>query len=206
MTVNARIYPDWEHRLWTDSDIDAHVRAAHPDFHPIFAGFERAIMRADVFRYVLMNDIGGLYCDLDYEFLRRFDFSHERVVLSKEFDRDAGDSRNQVANYFFASEKGHRFWADCIEDLTRNPPSTESYLDVVAATGPQFITRVFQANQSEYEGVNWTPRPMFSPKLPRGRRKRSTLLEEGVAYGFHIGSNSWKERSTWTYWKRKLRL
>jgi len=50
----------WEYRLWTDAMMDAHVRAHHPGFHPIYAGMNRNIMRADVFRYVLMHDIGGL--------------------------------------------------------------------------------------------------------------------------------------------------
>ena len=87
-------------------------------------------MRADVFRYVLMNDIGGLYCDLDYEFVRRFDFSQDQVVLSREFDRDHGDPFDHVANYFFASVTGHPLWAACLSHLRDSPPRTDTYLDV----------------------------------------------------------------------------
>jgi len=203
VSANKRIYPDWEHRLWTDADMHAHVEREHPRFYPVFAGFERSIMRADVFRYVLMNDMGGVYCDLDYVFIRRFDFSPHQLVLSKEFDRDAGDSHDQVANYFFASARGHRFWADCLDSLMNDPPSTETYLDVIDATGPGFLTRVFEENRSDYQGVNLTPKVIFSARGHSPRMRREVLRNEAT-HGFHIGSNSWKERWTRAYWRQKL--
>ena len=67
------MHPDWTYKLWTDADNDAFVRAEFPDFYPIFAGFPKGIMRADVIRYLLMDRLGGLYLDLDYEVLRPFD-------------------------------------------------------------------------------------------------------------------------------------
>ena len=53
------------------------------------------------FRYVLMYDIGGLYCDLDYEFVRPYDYGDASIVFSLEFEVTFGDPHDQVANFFF---------------------------------------------------------------------------------------------------------
>ena len=81
-----RYHKAWEYRLWTDALIDDYVRTKHPRFYPVFAGMNRHIMRVDVFRYVLMHDIGGLYCDLDYEFVRPYDYGDASIVFSLEYD------------------------------------------------------------------------------------------------------------------------
>ncbi len=201
---NRRIFADWEHILWTDQAMDDYVRENHPDFYPIYTGFNRHIMRVDVFRYILMHDIGGIYCDMDFEFIRPYDFSKARLVLSKERDIDFGDNWSSVANYFFASEKGYPLWNHCLVNLKENPPTTVLYTDVVDATGPDFLTRIYNANSSTYNGVELTPRPMFSPYRTHGRNERKNYLNSGMTYGFHIGAGTWKERGSLEYWKRKL--
>jgi mannosyltransferase OCH1-like enzyme len=83
-------------------------------------------MRVDTFRYVLMQDIGGLYCDLDYEFVRPYDYAGADVVLSLEYDEAYGDDVNQIANYVFASVPGHPLWTDMLASLAANPPFAAS--------------------------------------------------------------------------------
>ena len=51
-------HPGWEYRLWSDPEIDALVRAHQPELWPVYRDFEKNIMRADVFRYVAIDDIG----------------------------------------------------------------------------------------------------------------------------------------------------
>src|SRR2546423_11158032 len=77
-----RYHKGWEYRLWTDVLIDDYVRTRHSRFYPVFAGMNRHIMRIDVFRYVLMHDIGGVYCDLHYAFVRPHDYGDAEIVLS----------------------------------------------------------------------------------------------------------------------------
>ena len=44
--------PDWTWRLWTDADLLALVEARYPSLSPIFNGYEQAISRADLGRYL----------------------------------------------------------------------------------------------------------------------------------------------------------
>lgn len=200
-----RYHPGWEYRLWTHEMMDDYIRNEHPDLNPVYSGFSRRIMRVDVFRYALMNDIGGLYCDLDYEFLRPYDYADAQIVLSLELDEAYGDPHSGIANFFLASVPKHPLWADLLDEVKSRPPVSESFYDVPIVTGPGLVSRVFFGNQHRYEGVVLTPQPTFSPRRLHGRSERKIYLNSGVTYGFHHGWGSWKERWSWAYIGPKIK-
>ena len=202
-----RCYPEWEYRLWDDEMTNAYVQKHHPDFYPIFSGFSRNIMRADVMRYILMHDIGGMYCDLDYEFIRPYVYSDSELVLGYEFNQSSGDQVEQIANFVFASVPGHPFWKDVLNDLQSNPPQPSSYLDICHATGPGLLSRIYKANvnNKSYGNVKLEPRQVFHPFRIRGRSELQILLNNGMTTGIHHAFGSWKERWSLTYLKEKLR-
>jgi mannosyltransferase OCH1-like enzyme len=199
-----RYHKGWEYRLWTDPLIDDYVRTKHPRFYPVFAGMNRNIMRIDAFRYVLMHDIGGLYCDLDYEFVRPYDYGDASIVFSLEFDVTFGDPHDQVANFFFASVPGHPLWRDVLDNLQQHPPHAAESIDVCLVTGPWYLSGMYFQNQSRYEGVRLTSKPVFSPSRVHGGHERELYVNGGITYGFHHGWGSWKERLTFAYLREKL--
>jgi mannosyltransferase OCH1-like enzyme len=199
-----RYHKGWQYRLWTDAAIDAHVRARHPAFYPIFSGMNRPIMRADAFRYVLMHDFGGVYCDLDYEFVRPYPYGDAAVVLSWEYDETYGDDEYQIANYVLASAPGHPLWCDVIGVLQASRPYAATPDEVCIVTGPRLLTRVHAQNAGRYEGVLVTPKPVFSPRRVHGRREQKFYVNSGLTYGFHHGWGSWRDRLTVEHVKRKL--
>lgn len=200
-----RYHKGWDYRLWTDQAMDEHVRTRHADFYPAFTGFNRHIMRVDVFRYILMHDIGGLYCDLDYEFVRPYAYGDAEVVLSKEYDIAYGDDEDQLANYIFASVPGHDLWKDMLADLRANPPFAPTPSDVCIVTGPKLVTRVYQANRDRYTGIELTPQPVLSPRRVHGPRERKYYINSGITYGFHHGWGTWRERWNLAYFRAKLK-
>ena len=172
-----RYHKGWEYRLWTDELMDRHVRVNHPEFYKVFSGLNRHIMRVDVFRYMLMNDFGGLYCDLDYEFVRPFDYSNADVVLSLEYDEAYGDDVNQIANYVFASVPGHDLWKDLIASIQTDPPFTASPLDVCIATGPWFVTARVLREPGPLCQCPLVPEACLEP-APRSRSARAQDLRQ----------------------------
>jgi mannosyltransferase OCH1-like enzyme len=55
------LHPEWEYRLWTDTDNLAFVKSRYPDLLTTYLALPKNIMRADVIRYMIMDSIGGLY-------------------------------------------------------------------------------------------------------------------------------------------------
>ena len=195
--------PGWEYRLWTDADNDEFVRREYPEFYEIFTGFSRGIMRADVIRYLIMFKIGGVYLDLDYEVLRPFDFGDCRVVLPMNRSRAFGDPSNELGNCIFASVPGHRFWYDVIEDLRTNPPAVSEYTQIVEATGPRLLTRIYNSNN--YPDICVPERLVYHPPSPHGRKEIEQIRNNGISLGIHHLWGSWKERWSLAYLKNKYR-
>lgn len=183
---------DWEYRLWSDSDNDDFVKEHYPDFYPVFKGFQKNIMRADVIRYLIMDKIGGVYLDLDYEMLSPFDFGDESLVLPKNRSLAFGDNRDALGNCVFASEAGHPFWKDVIKDLSDNPPVVNDYNEVIGATGPQLLTRVFYDNQ--YDDFHLPERLEYHPPTPKNKRAIAQIKSNGVSKGIHHPWGSWREK------------
>lgn len=81
-------YMDYEYRFYTDDDMEEFMTTHYPKFKVnVFDKLPVLIMKLDVFRYCLMSKIGGMYVDMDYEFLKRYDFT----VKQKENDNSQGN-------------------------------------------------------------------------------------------------------------------
>ena len=193
--------PDWEYKLWTDADIDEFVAREYPDFTDVFQGFSRQIMRVDVIRYLIMHKTGGVYLDLDYEVLIPFDFGNKEIILPQNRSIEFEDEKDELGNCFFASVPGHRFWLDVITDLKQNPPLVTDYTQVYHATGPQYLTRIF--NEKNYSDVYSPERLVYHPPSPHSKKDIRRIKNNGISLGIHHPWGSWKERWTLAYIRDK---
>ncbi len=198
-----QLNPDWEYRLWSDEDNDRFVREEYPQFYDIFKGFSKNIMRADVIRYLIMYKIGGVYLDLDYEVLKPFDFDGHKVVLPQNRSVAFGDPKDAIGNCIFASIPGHRYWKDVIDDLQSNPPVVKEYPEVIDATGPGLLTRIYFS--SHYPDIYTPERILYHPPTPNRQRSVDMIKANGISLGIHHPWGSWRERWTWTYIKKKIK-
>ncbi len=188
------LHPDWEYHLWTDEDNLAFVKSEFPDFLDVFTSLPKPIMRADVIRYLLMYKLGGLYLDTDYEMLKPFDLLDYEAVLSWESSHKPVPGGDLLCNCIFASTPGHPLFKLMIDDLKSNPPLAEDP-DVISATGPKFVTRIFHRAKDLGLPVYTPSTELFSPLTPRNEREYRAILSDGVAYGIHHCYGSWREWS-----------
>lgn len=199
---NISLLPDFEYRLWTDSAMMEFVKTKFPTLYPSFATYQYGILRADVIRYLLMYEIGGLYLDLDYELLAPFNVDQAPVVLPKERSIAFGDEYNGIGNAFFASVPRHEFWRDVIDDLLRHPPTVRNEYDAGLVTGPGLLTRIYYSKP--YPDIYVPERILYHPPSPGSKKTYRAILSNGQSLGVHHGWGSWKERFTFRYLKRKL--
>ena len=61
------LHPDWDVRLWTDATMRDFVTTTYPELVALYESYPRNIQRADSFRYLVLNALGGVYADLDVE-------------------------------------------------------------------------------------------------------------------------------------------
>jgi len=190
-------YPEWEYKLWTDEDNLALVKEHYPQLLAIYQGVARPIMRVDMIRYMIMDRFGGLYLDLDYEFLRPYNFTVYKLVLPRE---SADDAEPYVGNAVFASAPGHPFWKAVLAELLTNPPSR--YTDVpeeqvIDLTGPGLLTRVYRKGFLGSKDIHVPSQWAFNPPIPDSAVAYQTLKNNSEVYGIHYCHGTWRALTQW---------
>ena len=62
-------YPEWEYRVWDNRMMNDFVQEHYPQYWTAYQQFPYNIQRWDAIRYLLLDKIGGMYVDFDYESL-----------------------------------------------------------------------------------------------------------------------------------------
>ncbi len=121
-----KFHPDWEYRLWTDTDNRQFIATHYPDFLPIYDNYEKPICRADAARVFILKHFGGVYADLDFECLQPIDALLEDTQLLIGLEPDSHMQLAEVSGRGFkhllspaliAAIPGHEFWGVVISQL-----------------------------------------------------------------------------------------
>ena len=166
--------PDWEYRLWTDSDIRLLVARRFPDYLEMFDSYPLQIQRADMFRYFVMYEYGGVYADMDFEALvplseildddlrieNKFQDSIDLVSTESSDDNHVCAMVSQepvvhahvlyhvnrlACNAITISAPGHPFWLHIIEYAREIWKNAKDKSDVLSTTGPKMMNEALRA-------------------------------------------------------------
>lgn len=165
-------HPTWRVARWTDATMRDFVRRRFPARLAAYDAFPAAVNRADVFRYMVLFEIGGVYVDLDVEALRsiepllyhEFD-AHQKVdgddvswraraacFVGQEphahavvLARDARASRSRACNAVMASAPGLAFWETVLDEVEARARATRvTKWNPPTITGPQALTSALE--------------------------------------------------------------
>jgi mannosyltransferase OCH1-like enzyme len=150
--------PGWEYRFYDDHDIAEFIKAQYPRW--VGKYFERidpryGAARADLFRYLLMYKVGGLYLDIKSTATRPLDSvlkPDDRFILSQwylpngQFEHSEGfiyDLRHipggEFQQWHILCAPGHPFMKAVIEAVLANIDAYDPYLH---QTGKRGVLRV----------------------------------------------------------------
>lgn len=129
--------PDWEHRLYDDSDIETYIKKNYPHllktYHKINPIYGAA--RVDFFRYLLIYNEGGLYLDIkstlekplsqlvcpsDRYFLCHWQNDIGQVHEKKGFHEGVSNPFGELQQWHILAVAGHPFLKAVIENVNHN--------------------------------------------------------------------------------------
>jgi len=122
--------PDWEYKLWTDSDVDSFGLKNIDKFNSI----NNLGAKSDIFRYEILYRYGGLYIDTDFECFTSF---NDLIYL----DFFAGTGHvylPEVFNGLIACKPEHTLIKKLIDDIT--VVSTNDFNEILSLTGPKYFS------------------------------------------------------------------
>ena len=187
--------PDWEYMLWNEDNFDinsnVYTRQAYEARKFAFV--------SDYVRLKVLNDIGGVYMDVDFQVYKSFD----DLLYNKAFAGFEGSKTNPVMMGVIASESGGEWVKEQLDNYLDRPFILSGEPDMT--TNVRYVTDHMIKNgflpngkEQDYKDLHVFPVDYFCPKQTTGEYKRTnnTYCEQVSA------SSSWLEISP--SWKTKL--
>ena len=141
----SKLNPDFKYILWNASAVEELVATMYPKLLDTYHSYGHWVQRADVSRYVILHQYGGIYADLDLECLKSL------TDVFKTFPKEAGvilyDAYpGGVASDFIISKQNHPFMASVIQGLKRaHRWFIVPYARPMFTTGPMYFGGRFKA-------------------------------------------------------------
>lgn len=181
--------PTWEHRLWTDKEVESEKLVNTYAYSTATSYSERS----DVLRYELIYKYGGLYLDTDFKCLRSLDaLCLEDLDCFAPHVHKEGACFKDIESSVLGGRAGHPLLEALVADLEQS--SRDKGQHVVARTGPGY----FRRHLTKECGLYCLPSETFFPYHWIGKEhfNRMTIKELATifpdSYGAHAWNCSWK--------------
>lgn len=137
-------FPNWKYKLWRKADVDAflHSRCSGAEIElydkmEAVGGKIGIVYRADLLRFLILREYGGLYADMDCLCFDNFEFAMEGdIFVQSEASNGKG---NILGMHLMASVPNHTFLSNSIKRISDNMDNGKlrnSVKDVLRGTGP----------------------------------------------------------------------
>jgi mannosyltransferase OCH1-like enzyme len=206
------LYPEYEIMIHDDNDIMRFIKKNYRDYHEnTIVDMPKFILVVDTVRYMWMDHFGGIYCDMDVLFRKRFEFDDGAVFVEREWTYPKDISiTDSVHNCLFASEPKHPVWTEILNGIARNARAMQSpsaragrfsrkvlaklhlrkpsYPLVFNVTGPNAISKIITQRSllEKYNDIRVVPgREIFQAGMSKGKADDASFV--------HEAAGSWKE-------------
>lgn len=178
-------HPGWEHHLWGDDTIRAHLPAEALAF---FDAAQSYAGKADVARVWLVNKFGGVYVDTDFQCLQPID---ELLHGCKAF-AVVEEYSGKLTNAIFGSTPEHPFTNTLIERWGRRFDPKDP-----TKTGPLLFDDIVRGEKRS--DVRIFEREIFAPVTGGDLHRLATETEAdwGDSYAVHHYDQSWQSEVDW---------
>ena len=154
-----RIHPDWSYILWTDDLVLPYLEKNHPEYVDFYKNYEYLIQRADMIRYFILYDFGGVYCDLDL-------YPVENIEKYLNFNTDyfvySANTPGNFTNCFMISKGQSPIFLEIFNELKKPLPvwAITKHFKILKSTGPMMLNSVL--NHTNYD-FTVLPSSKFNP-------------------------------------------
>jgi len=195
---------DFTPLVWKDADVRKLILEKYPEYEGVYSGYRLNIQRADLARYLVLYEYGGMYADLDMSavrpvrglvenFPKKGFFSFVEIVLSEKRALEIGEGepirkegqrrgwneiaedQERIASYAFLCAPGHPVMLEILKEAGRRAGlPVKRQYDVYYTTGPDLFTTVVHRCMGDGFDV--------------------TMIDKNMADEFmlHHGSATWK--------------
>ena len=190
------IHPGWQHWFWTESSARQLIGKKYNQFLDIYDQYPYKINRADVRRYFIMYEHGGVYADLDVESLRNLDHilhNYPCIIAQEPLEHQVLLYPNNTSNFampaFMACRPKHPFFKLLIDKLSQfiTLAWTLPWNDnILQSTGPQYVNYILTLYQTKHNNtgqdyIHIAPSEWFMPTYDNTNRNAINALCSNIS-------------------------
>ncbi len=120
--------PNYKYRLFTEKDIDIFIKNNYSkDIYDTYNTINWNVVKADLFRYLLIYKIGGIYLDIKSCFKKPLDdiIKIDNNYILSYWKKPCnvkllGHSKGEFVNFFIISKPNHPFLKKVIDNVIKN--------------------------------------------------------------------------------------
>jgi mannosyltransferase OCH1-like enzyme len=202
---------DWEYVYWDNVKMNDFIQKYYPKHWEVYNKYPYNVQRWDAIRYLILDRIGGMYVDFDYECIESMNVLLENktccFALEPQSHCDIFSKNLMFNNALMASEPGHPFMRKIVnavfseKRLSYDPiPKNQCVLNT---TGPWILIELYDTlTAEEKKTVYLIPDKYVTPFSVKQAKdvRRGEISEElehclKEAYAVHYFTNSWLKDS-----------
>jgi inositol phosphorylceramide mannosyltransferase catalytic subunit len=184
-----RVHPDWEYHLWTQHDIPTMPLQNRT----LIEQAKNPAEKADLFRYEILYQYGGVYVDMDFECLQPLDplnYLYDFYVGLQPLD----SGLVQLGIGLIGATPGHPILRRALAGLNENYKSVDCKAGVTVKSGPVYLTKIFMQMASA-DGMRdiALPAHYFYPLGCMQRACNADMCRLQGSFGIHHWAKSWNK-------------
>ncbi|WP_165045085.1 glycosyltransferase family 32 protein [Dysgonomonas sp. ZJ709] len=202
-----RDYADWKYEFWDNERINNFILEYYPQHWDIYNKFSYNIQRWDAIRYLILDKIGGMYVDFDYESIKSMEDLLKNKTCCFAIEKRYSPTSAQEACFFnnalMLSVPDHPFMKKIIEnvfsDKMQEYKKFSKIEHVFYTTGPRLLVGLYEnLTDREKKDVYLIPAKYVSPftgeeamlvRTGTRNEKLEDCLDE--AYAVHYFCSNW---------------
>jgi len=200
VSINSFLSLDYQYNLYTYDDIENVPSKVNlldgNDILPDSAiwyygkGFNKGSPSSfsNEFRYKLLYEMGGLYCDTDFVLLKDFDYDNQDFVFAQEYNSLKHEYKVVSSFMMYSKYSKQNVFKDCIDYI--NSVDKENLVN--SEIGPLLIDKI----SHKFELWEYMSEVEKFTSVARGWEESKNLITENKipkdAYGIHLWQARWK--------------
>lgn len=140
-------HPDYNYYICTNEQCKEFIKNYYPqDVFDAYNKLKPAAYKSDLFRYCILNTLGGVYLDVKYELVGDFNFSN---LLNNYYVRDIPNSDGGIYNAFMVSKPNNIFLQKAINRIVENCKNKYYGYSSLEPTGPLLLKHLEDSTTKE---------------------------------------------------------
>ena len=148
-----KLNPDYQHIIYTDSQMDDYMHSnTDGDLKKVYFKLNNIVAKADLWRYTVLLNEGGIYLDIDSEIVKplsKLISTNDRAIITAE------RNKNLFVQWALIFQKGHPILLRTLENIIRAVHQEKFKNDHHSLTVKTYASAITDLSMENNNPIDW---------------------------------------------------